>query len=379
MRTTTRARRFKKRHWSLDSLDVKILDALAAVGPRNVHEIARKLQIPTETVWYRVKRLHSHFSMFVRANVFHTNIGLRKALLFAEAYPGYEDTLYEAAKTNDYWIYISQCLGSTTFFGVYAIPDPYVEEFKRFASRLEELNLARNTRTFWSTSFQTVNVKPKWFNPDVQSWELDWNKWAEEVKSTDESKLPFTLVDPKSYPQKADYMDIFILKELEKKATIKLSDLAKMLGTSIQNVRYHFETHVVKENLLEGWQILFPHFGKETADTYFFLFSFQNHENLRKFALSLLDKPFARTVGKVFGENQLFVQIYLPRKDFRQFIEVLSKLIRSGVLESHEYVIQDLGRSQRQTISYEFFKDGKWVYNHQEHLERLQGMASKRV
>ena len=379
MRTTTKTKRFQKRHWSLDSIDVKILHALATIGPRNIREIARKLGIPTETAWYRINRLRSHFSLFVQGNVYHTNIGLRKVLMFAEAFPGYEDVLYEAAKTNDYWIYINQCFGGpTTCLGIYAIPDENVEDFKQFVSKLEKLNVAKSTRTFWSTCFQNVNLTPTWFNPHDNLWELTWDEWAEEIENQDETlELPFTLVDPESYPQKADYMDIFILKELEKNAAIKLSDIAKMLGTSIQNVRYHFENHVIKEKMLEGWQILIPHFGKENVDTYFFIFDFQNHKNLKKFAFSLLDKPFARTVGKVFGENELFVQIYLPRKEFSRFLEALSKLIKNGFLRSYNYVIQDLTKRERQTIPYKLFKKDKWVYQHQEYIENLQTIADK--
>ena len=379
MRTKTKDIRFRKSHKSLDAIDAKILQALGTIGPRNVHEIARELGMPTETVWYRIKRLHSRFSMFVQGNVYHTNVGLRKLIVFAEAFPGYEDVLYEGAKSNDYWIYLSQCLGGPiTCLGVYAIPDEHAEDFEKFVLRLEELGIAKSTQTYWSTSFQTVNLTLSWFNPNSSHWELAWDKWIEEVRNQDcTQELPYTLLDPEEYDQKADYIDIFILKELEKNAAIRFSDLAKMLGTSIQNVRYHFENHIVKRKMLEGWQVLIPHFGKEGVETSFFLFDFENQKNLRRFASSLLNKPFIRTVGKVFGDSKLFVQVYLPRKEFRPFLEALSKIVKSGLLKSYKYVIQDLTKRQRQTISFEFFENKKWVYAHEDYLKRAEEIANR--
>ncbi len=380
MRIITETEKHKKRHWSLDSTDVTILDALATIGPRNVHEIARQLKIPVETAWYRIKRLYAHFSMFVQANVYHTNIGLRKVLVLAEAFPGFEDMLYEAVKANEYWIYTSQCFGGPTkCLGIYAVPNQNVEEFKDFVTQLEEVNIAKNTQVYWSTCFQTVNLTPTWFNTETKSWGLLWNEWVKEVENNGgKQELPFTLVDPEEYPQKADYMDIFILKELEKKATIRFSELAKMLGTSIQNVRYHYEAHVIQENLLEGWQILVPHFGKETADKFFFIFEFDNSQNLKCFAVSLLDKPFARTVGKVYGENKLFIQIYLPRREFGEFLGALSKLVKNDLLRSYSYFVEDSSKSERQTISYKSFKKKVgWIYDHKEYLKRLQIIVNR--
>lgn len=90
-----------------------------------------------------------------------------------------------------------------------------------------------------------------------------------------------------------------------------------------------------------------------------------------------MSKPFVRVMGKVYGKNQLFVQVYLPRQQLRSFIETLSKLIRAGFLDTYEYVIQDLAKTERQTISYEFFKENNWVYDNKKYLEKLQSTINQ--
>jgi len=96
---------------------------------------------------------------------------------------------------------------------------------------------------------------------------------------------------------------------------------------------------------------------------------------MAKFALSLEHKPFVRSISKIFGKNALFVHIYLPRGEFRGFTDSLSKLIRNGQLKSYDYVVEDSSRRELQTISYEFFKDKSWIYDHKEHMKRLHELA----
>ena len=178
---------------------------------------------------------------------------------------------------------------------------------------------------------------------------------------------------------KADETDLFIIKELEKDATIPLKSIAEKLGTTLQNVYYHYKMHVIKKGLVETFQITILPYDREISDMFFFIFRFDNRESMAKFSLSLLDKPFVYIVGKILGENAIISQIYLPRPQFRHFVDSLSKLARSGFLQSYDYIIQDLsqGKWSRETIPYEFFKDGVWTYNQHEHLKKLRELVKR--
>jgi phosphatidate phosphatase PAH1 len=98
---------------------------------------------------------------------------------------------------------------------------------------------------------------------------------------------------------------------------------------------------------------------------------------MAKFANSLLDKHFVRYVGKILKENKILSEMLMPRDEFRKFIDKLSLLARMNLIKDFDYVIMDLKTGQRQTFPYEFFKDGKWTYDHNQHIANLQALVEK--
>ena len=355
--------------------DLGVLEGLAEYGPRNISEVARKLGIPAETLRKKLKRLRSQIFLRTNVNIYHTSLGLKKAVVFAEAISGYEDLLLDCLKQNGFWIFLGRCYGMFEgCVGIFTIPKDYVSEFEQFLNQIKRSGVAKNVEVFWSTCFHSVNSRSMWFNKQLGYWNFQWDNWIKETKN-EKTKLPYTLVDPKDFPILGDEIDILMLKELEKNATIKTARLAEVLGISPQLALYHFHEHLVGRGLIESFEVSAFHFGRETSDFYFFIFSFDNHEKLAKFASSLLDKPIAKALGKILGKNALYGYIYLPRSEFRNFLKALSKLVKTGFLDSYRYVIQDLENSSRQTISYEYFKNGSWIYDHKKHMENLQNIV----
>jgi DNA-binding Lrp family transcriptional regulator len=365
-------------HKNLDGVDIRIIEGLAKHGPRNITRVAKELDIPRGTVISRIERMSSSFYLRLVTTIYHTNLGLKKAVVFARATPGCEDLLFNCLKVNKFYIYLSRCFGMFEgVVGVYVIPVEHTTDFKNFLAELESLGVTQSIELFWSTCFHTVNRTRNWFDDARQTYVFPWEKWLEEVSST-EGELPYTLKDPENFPLKADETDLFIVKELEKNATVTLASIARKLGTSLQNIRYHYETHVVKNGLIETFQIAIFPFDRSTSDMLFFVFKFSDKEKMSKFARSLLDKPFVAILGKILGKNCLVCQIYIPRQEFRNFIDALSKLARGNFLTSYDYVLQDLraGKWSRETVPFEFFKNGAWIYEHSKHVEALHDVAS---
>lgn len=359
----------------LKKIDVRVLEGLALYSPRNKSKISEKIGIPLGTLRYRIGYLRSNFSLLMPGNIYHTNIGLRKAVVFAESKPGYEDVLYQCLKANDFWLYMSQCIGSSKVLAVYGIPAGKEGMFQEFLDIAKQEGPASGIEYSWSTSFQSVNATKAWYNQTSEEWTFPWGSWLEEIYNA-KTDLPYTLNDPDAYLQKADWADIIILKEMEKDCTIRLKALSKILGITLQGVRYHFENHIMKGRLFEGQQILAEHFKGLSPETYYFRFKFKGHPNFAKFAYSLMNKPFVRAEGKVCGSNELFAQIYLPRAEIRNFLDIASKLVKEGFMETYDYVIQDLTRTERQTISYECLKEKQWEYDHAKFLDKLRSIAA---
>jgi len=353
--------------------DLRILEAFGTYGPRNLARIARELRINAGSLRKRVKR-RSFPEVFLNINVYHTNLGLRKCVVFADAAKGNEELLYKSMKIPDYWLYLSRCYGTYEgCLGIFTIPVNKETKFKQYLRELEKSGIANNMKSFWSTCFHTVNLTRNWFDVENKTWMFKWDGWVEEIRAKDKEprELPLTLIDPKEYPQLADFMDVFILKELEKDATVSFTEIGKKAGVTKQDIKYHFEKHIIQHGLIETFQVISFPFEKAVSDFYFFTFWFDSEESMRRFAVSLLNKPFMRSIGKVFGENGLIVQLYLPRVEFREFVDRLSELCRLGLLKDYWYVIQDWRKIERETIPYKLFTKRNWLYDHDAYLKEL--------
>ena len=363
-------------HKTFDLTNLKAIEALATYGPRNISEVSRKLQIPAETLRKRIKRLYSQTFLRFHVNICHANLGLVTGIVFAEAVPGYENVLFDALKINDFWTFLCRCYGMFEgCVGIFPIPKKSCSQFEHFISEIKRMGLARRIQVFWSSIFHPTPSLSRWFDEKTKSWNFDWEKWIQEIKSRDVNSL--RVLDAPEASIKADEIDVILLKELEKDATISLKKLAKKLSISPQLVGYHYHKHILGRGLLESFRVTVFYFG-EDSEFSFFIFNFDESKNLAKFVSTLLDKPFVKTLGKIIGENKLYGYFYFPRSEFRTFLEAISKLVRSGFLESYQYVIQDLNNSLRETIPFQCFKNGRWIYEHKRYINLLHKLATEK-
>ncbi len=363
---------------NLDVLDVRILEGLAEYGPRNMVKLAEELNIPRGTMLSRIERMSSSFYLRLVTTIYHTNLGMKKAVVLIKATPGREELLFDCLKANHFYIYLSRVYGMFEgCIAIYVIPVEHTTEFQEFIGEIDRLGVGQRTELHWSTCFHTVNRTSNWFDDHAGRWVFNWQSWVKEI-SLAQCELPYTLRDPPSFPLKADGTDLFIVKELEKKATVGLASIARKLGTSLQNVRYHYQKHVTQNGLIETYQIAMLPFDRTIADMAFFIFKFSDMDKMTKFATTLLNKPFVIILGKILKQSSLVCQVYLPREELRNFVDALSNLARQNLLQSYEYVLQDLrqGKWSRETVPYEFFEKGAWNYEHAKHIETLQHIVA---
>lgn len=361
----------------LDQLDVKILEALSILGARNLALIAEKIGVPTSTVRFRISRMLSNSYLSIRVRPYHTYLGLKKAFTFVEAKKGFEDVLLEAMRANDFWVFLCRIYGPYEGVGgIWTIPKGNCEDFEAYLKTLIDLDLAEKVEILWSTCLQSIPILSKWFNSNTRNWLIDWSQWMREIEY-EEGELPYTLKEPKDWPIKADEVDILILKELEKNGRASLSYISKILGLPRSILKYHYKNHIIKNKLVEGYQIEIYRFPFQISEFLFFKFEFRDNLQSKKFALSLIDKPFVTIIGKVLNENSLITHLILPKWEFRRFIKVLSNLVNRGIIKTYAYYIQDIWQTSKVTIPYEHFKDGQWLYDNEVYLERVRRIKSE--
>lgn len=365
-------------HKELTKLDIKMLRALWEIGPRNLSKVAQNVGIHRRTLESRIEHMKSDPRFFLRmhTSVYHTNIGLRKAVVFLEANPGMEQLLFDCLPINQFWLYVCRSYGmGEGCTAVYAVPAEHCHELEEFIYELKRLDVARDVHIYWSTCFQGGRITLNWFDNKSGRWAFAWDEWVKEVQ-TQKTDLPYTLVESKSYVNRGDEIDIKMLEHLEYDATRSLTEIARNLGISRQLARFHYREHLLGRNLIEGFEVFVMRYGSSPSVMVYFAITFHSYKTFAKFARSLLDKFFVLTMGKNLGENCLIVEVFLPPEEFRKFVEVLSTMTKMKLVKSYNYAIQDLRIRCRQTISPPLFKGGSWVYDHENFIEALRQKVS---
>lgn len=363
----------------LTAIDIKMLQALHDIGPRNLSKVARITGISRKTLMLRIKRMQSDPQFFLRmhTSVYHTNLGLRKCVVFVEAEPGMERLLFDCLLINGFWIYVCRSYGrGEGCTAVYAIPTEHCMEFEEFMHEIKRLGVAKNVQIIWSTCFQSGRITSEWFDDCQENWVFQWDNWIKEVQ-TQTTELPYTLVDPETYCNYADETHVKMLELLEADATTSMREISKKLGISPQLARFHYQKHLIGKNIIEGYEIFVMRYGDRHYFMAYFTITFHNYETFARFTRSLLNKFFTITLGKMYGENGLIVEVFLPHEEFRKFIDTLSKMVKMKLVRSYEYAIQDLRVRIRQTIWPQFFKGNSWIYDHKNHIEILHQKVSE--
>jgi DNA-binding Lrp family transcriptional regulator len=358
----------------LTTRDIKMLQVLNEIGPSNISKVARAIGVSRKALMSRIKRMRSDPRFFLRmhVSVYHTYLGLKKCVVFAEAMAGMERLLFDCMLTNDFWLYVCRSYGmGEGCTGVYAIPVEHCVKFEEFMYETKHLGVAKNVQIYWSTCFQGGRITSEWFDASQEKWIFPWDEWVKEVQ-TEETDMPYTLIEPEGYYNYADEIDLKILEKLEADATRSLSYVAKSLGISRQLAQYHYREHLIKKKLIEGYEVFAMRYDNPSSIMAYFVITFPSYEKFAKFTRSLLNKFFVITMGKVFGRNGLIVEVFLPLEEFRKFIDTLSAMVRMKLIRDYRYAIQDLRIRRRQTIWPQFFNGNSWVYNHEDYIKRLR-------
>ena len=355
----------------LDPVNAKIIEALGKDDPRNILALAKKIDLPPTTVAFRVKKLIEKGFLNIKAKTNSHKLGLMKAVLIAHTNHGHTETLLKAIENTGYWTYTARCYGK--FNGVYAVfsfPFEHKTSLEEYIERARQLGALSNYELFWTTNIFEVAPSFDQFDFRRKAWNFAWQEWLREIMHSS-AHLPEHLRNPESYDINADYIDLLILKELEKDGLRDFTKLSKVAKITPQAIRHRFHQHILKRNLITEFELATLPYPLQVSDLCAFVFNFKNESVMAKFANSLIDKPFVLSRARIIGKNSLVVHFYVPKVEFSNLIESLNLLATKDIIEDFHYVSLDVASFKRQTVSYEFFHEGKWIYNSAETNAKL--------
>ncbi|UCG45137.1 MAG: AsnC family transcriptional regulator [Candidatus Bathyarchaeota archaeon] len=359
----------------LDSTNAKILEGLGKYGPRNVLALAKSIGLPPTTVAFRLRKLMKDGLLQIRANLDHSKLGLMKAILFVESPARQKAKCRQVIENLDYWTYMTQCHGKYEgYYTIFAFPAVFEKQLQQYLEKAAALGVFSSYTLHRIGNLTEIGPNFHWFDFNTKSWNFQWEHWIDEVNSQAENS-PLDLNEPKTYSIRGDVIDILILKELEKDGAAKFTELAKVANITPQGVRYRYNRHIIGRNLLNEYQVATLPYPLPSSDMCSFIISFKDKKTLTRFSNSLHRKPFVFTYGKAIRQLSLILHTYTPKTEFRNLIDSMNRLAEKNLIEDFLYVILDVESFKRQTISYEFFEEGRWTYNHKKKLEKLSEMA----
>jgi DNA-binding Lrp family transcriptional regulator len=359
---------------TLDAVNAKILEGLGKHNPRNLLAFANKIGLPPTTVAFRVKSLIKNDFLAIRAKLNSHKLGLSKAVLIAEINHGQADVLFRAIENIGYWTYISRCYGRFNgFLAVFSFPYEYKKELKEYLEKAKQTGALSRCELLWTTNIHEVAPNFDLFDFRKRTWSFPWTRWINEV-SHSSNDLPHWLDDPESYDVQVDYIDLLILKELEKSGLEDFTKISKVAKITPQAVRHRFQEHLIKRNLVAEYEVAIFPYPLPISEMCAFVLDFPSKHALARFANTLDSKPFVVNYAKTIGQNSLLVHFYVPKTEFPNLVEALNSLTAKEQIGSFFYVSIDVPSFRRQTVSYEYFHDGKWAYDQEEQIKKLTSL-----
>jgi DNA-binding Lrp family transcriptional regulator len=356
----------------LDQTNIRILSAMWKFGPRNLLEVSRRTGIPFTSVYHRVAKIESKSNRVAVLIPEHSKLGLVRTVLLVHASPGSEAKVTDALKLPNLWRSVNRCEGTFTHLSVQHIPVRLMKQFRTYVKQLAELGLITEYKLIPTGQYIPNFPDFKFYDPVSNQWTFDWRGWFATLKN----KPSKTIEDPESYAILADKKDLLIVKELEKNARISFTDIAPLLGMSLQGVKYHYDKRLVPTEIVKYFGFDVWPYPEEVSAYHEILLKFTSGQAMNSF-FTLVDKLFfVLGVSKLLHEDTLMVRTYMLQSQVSNLFAFLSQMAREGFLESYSSVRHDFVARESQTISYELFDDEKgWTFDLENCLSELSKLA----
>ena len=345
----------------LDSLNVRILECMANVGPRNLLEVSRHTRIPFTTVYHRVNKLEKRIGRVAQLLPSYSKLGLACLVVIAKARSAAEEHLTKALALPNYWSSVTRCEGGFTHHSVQCVPVEHLTSFDRYLKQLSRNSLIDNMQVIRVGDILPLNLNFQYYNSVDRTWSFTWDKWFEKLIRF---KAIGRIDDPGNYTRIADKHDLFIVKELQKNARARLAGLARIMGMTLPGVKYHYDRIVARGVCKHFWIEVFP-CPIEVSAVYDVMLDFPSRESMNKFFSFANNLFFFIDVTKVIGKNSLLMRAHIPEMQVSNMFQFLSELAGRRALTSYSALRLRFETRASQTISYELFDEKKgWIFDY---------------
>lgn len=231
------------------SKTAQLVELLCELGP-DVPEISRRLGQFKESVRYRYNEKILGKGFAVQAAVDHERLGLKRTILvldFAKEFEPFAPAILEAMNDLCYLTSYAKTLPEGHYVVNLSAPAPFVDDIHRFFNRMKDRGMFSKLEIFDFEWFRRVPMRAELYDFDTGIWDFDFS----EVRMGEFASASFV----PSPQAKFDYVDLLIVKELQKDANKSLKAVSENLEFDYKKLVWHYNTHVVGKGLIRGYSV----------------------------------------------------------------------------------------------------------------------------
>lgn len=375
---------FKKFN-ELAELDLKIIFAMVRAGPegpRNVSRIAKELELPQQTVNYRVLRFDRRDLVRFRAIINESLLGLANYAVITTVRPGltYENKDGSAVNAGTFltcypvWRLFMEVHGAVThgFFGLYSIPPEKESDLKWFLDELKKMKciirvdeFCRVTQSYFNTPSLESYLTMRKAIAEGQLVSFNWDEWVYDFDKAAEVVIAEEDLPAKIRRVPLTYEDLQILFHLERDLREKFVEIGKTVREPSSKITGRYE-ELLKHGLISGCRSEIYPINPISSMHLTLKIDLSDGVALRKL-VSHLDKiPYPVTYQKVIEEEALFLHTIIPCYeyfDFHNAFELLNR--RHKIIRNiHLYVSDYYSKFDNIMLFQAFSKDkNKWAFS----------------
>jgi len=362
----------------------KLIEACYQIRVTRLKELARFLGLSISYTHYLIKRLHKDILFRILALPSHDRIGLRCLRCFLEArHAVSRQILLEVLSRHDFVVHVAQYHGSSAK-GIYCeflVPNNRVNDLTSFLESLLSHGVI-DAYAVHPIALNNIVMGFEWYDFSTNTWHFKWQNLLKDVLlKVDALK---TLHDHEPiHPVsniKFDFYDLYILYRFTENVFTPLSSLASKLGTSPQNLSYHYRNHVLKNELIEATRPYWYPFLFEESSPYILSVEFEDAKALKGFVESLQRKPIAYsyTYYKRVANPSAMLSGFLPYDEIFELTKLLDLLKDYGLVKNYEYYIIDIYGSKGKSLPYHRYDEVLgWRFELEPYLEEILKAAKK--
>lgn len=344
---------FRKLSLILDDTNLKIIDAIKKIGPRNMSRVARYIGEDPKKVSYRFNVIKTKTGLVIRALPSYSSMGLTNVLLFLPLSHARVEPIRKALISMRVPKKIYRIYGNVNgLMTQVIIPNEKISLLEDNIKKILLENEIDSMKMLFLTDFAASALDLSRLSLTYRIWDYMPSELKKDFFEGKRIKL-----EEKRARVHVDKVDLYILSKLAEDATIPLLQIAEEIKTSPANLKYHFDNHITKQGMIRDYYIYFPRYSPEFAGFFFFEFTFDKEEYMERFLYALSKSIYSHGYAKELGKMRIIALMEIFWGDLSEVLQVLSELCISGYMTDYKFSYIDLRNIYASNLTPDMFDE----------------------